>query len=946
MYHPLENRKAISLAVAGACAAIALQASAQQVAPAPSAPAADGAVQIVTVSGFRSSLEKALNSKRASVTTRDSIVAEDIGKFPEQNIADAMIRLPGVEVVRDGNSNEGQRIQLRGLGSEYTVTTFNGAPVRATSSGNVGASTRDFNYDVFASELFGKADVYKGPLAELEEGGIAGVVDLNTPRPFDKKGRVIRYSVAGARNLDSGYTSPRGHILISDTWGNVGFLASVASSRARNANAGFHSTGIFNSTLQRGVANAANYTFDTTAPGARLGAVTPDQLDNANLPRFFRVAGQDNIRQRTGFNTSLQYKTAALDLSWDTLYSRLSDDAKTNYLNFMVRDSIGARSLIPVDVRVDANNNLQGTLGNLTMGTNALNSLSQTDFRYNALNGKWHVNNRLRLTGQATVSQSEAWRNSSTMTAEGLDPASRHTLTFDTGNPLFPDLKTNRDLLDPTLYTSFSYGGFYRIETDKQKTVKLVADYDYGIGSVEGRLKVGLSSVESTKLASATLASNLLNGQSIPNVGLYSAATPAQRAAFARAFLIPNDLKNFGSAGSDNYPRDWLTFGRDFTVGTLDALGKNRAAPANLGGTFSAVETVTALFVQTDLSTELFARDLRTNIGVRYVRTETDIDNYKLSGAGVYSPASASSSYTNLLPALNSSYDLTEDLVLRASWGKTISRSSISLLGRAFDVPFPGFLTVNSGNPDLKPERSTNLDTSLEWYFDKGGIVALSAFQKDIEGRAVGVSRSVPFNSLGLPKELWFTNVQAVLEANPAEAVELKSYQNADNYKVRGVEFAYQQSFKSLPAPWNGLGAIASLTRIDTAGIARTYNGVSHELPIVPKTTYALTLYYEKGPLSLRTSYNHKSEYANTAETSANPLGYQRWYKARGYLDASVGYKINDKLEVRLDGANLTNTETYEFLRHFEGKHGDEHSRIDSGYRAGATATVSLRGSF
>ncbi|WP_229458985.1 TonB-dependent receptor plug domain-containing protein [Massilia glaciei] len=168
-----------------------MQASAQQGGAAASGPSADAPVQTVTVSGFRSSLEKALDSKRASVTTRESIVAEDIGKFPEQNIADAMIRLPGVEVVRDGNSNEGQRIQLRGLGSEYTVTTFNGAPGRATSSGNVGNSTRDFNYDVFASEPFSKVDVYKGPLAGLEEGGIAGVVDLNTPRPFNTATSVV-----------------------------------------------------------------------------------------------------------------------------------------------------------------------------------------------------------------------------------------------------------------------------------------------------------------------------------------------------------------------------------------------------------------------------------------------------------------------------------------------------------------------------------------------------------------------------------------------------------------------------------------------------------------------------------------------------------------------------------------------------------------------------------
>ncbi|HEX5342984.1 MAG TPA: TonB-dependent receptor plug domain-containing protein, partial [Duganella sp.] len=151
MHYRIHQRTLIATAVATACGLMALPAWAQSQPEAPAAPTeAEAAPQVVEVTGFRSSLEKALNLKRGSIATRDTIVAEDIGKFPEQNIADALIRLPGVEVTRDGNSGEGQRVQLRGLGPEYTVTTFNGAPVRTTSAGNIGGATRDFNYDVFA----------------------------------------------------------------------------------------------------------------------------------------------------------------------------------------------------------------------------------------------------------------------------------------------------------------------------------------------------------------------------------------------------------------------------------------------------------------------------------------------------------------------------------------------------------------------------------------------------------------------------------------------------------------------------------------------------------------------------------------------------------------------------------------------------------------------------
>ncbi|PWF43604.1 TonB-dependent receptor [Massilia glaciei] len=117
-------------------------------------------------------------------------------------------------------------------------------------------------------------------------------------------------------------------------------------------------------------------------------------------------------------------------------------------------------------------------------------------------------------------------------------------------------------------------------------------------------------------------------------------------------------------------------------------------------------------------------------------------------------------------------------------------------------------------------------------------------------------------------------------------------------------------------------------------------------MPIIPESTYALTLYYKNGPLSLRTSYNHKSGFADFGNNITNPLGYQRWNNERGYLDASFGYKINSYLELRLDGSNLTNTKTYQYLQHFQNRNGDSESRIEGGNQAGRNVTLSLRGKF
>lgn len=938
------KRKLLSAAVAGACATMSMPVWAQA---AGNEPPAGGEVQTVVVTGFRSSLEKALDLKRAAIGQRDSIVAEDIGKFPEQNIADALVRLPGVEVVKDGNSNEGQRIQLRGLGSEYTVTTFNGAPVRATSAGSIGGSTRDFNYDVFPSELFGRVDVYKTPLAELEEGGVAGVIDLQTPRPFDKKGQVIRYNLTASYNDRSKFYSPRGNLLYSNTWGKWGFLAAVAKNRTHNGTAGFQSTGTYASYNQRFTQGNFQYAWNLGDARANLGDVTAAQLFDANLPRFFRMTRTDNERDRIGGATSLQFKGDQLEVSLDTLYSKLQDDSKNNYLNFVTNGStVGAnRALVPVKVSIDQNNNIQGTIGNYTAGMNTVLGLSETQFIYNAVNAKYRVNNELRLTGSVAVNKSDAWRTGGTISADMADPARRHTITFNTTkDAMFPDLSTDRDLLDPLNYNTFTYsGGNYQTEIDKQKTLRLGMQYDYGFWNIDAKLKAGVSQVTSTKIANQYRPGDLVSSMKLPDGRLVSSLSANDRIAFARQFLIPNDLTNI-EPGAGSTPNTWLTVDRNFFYGTLNAIEQNRNSEANLGGTFTAEETVRAFYVQSDFEKEIFGRPLRANAGVRYVKTDSDVDNNRLDVKNGYFAQHLTGSYHNALPSASLSYDLTKDLVLRSSAGKTIKRSSISSVARSINVPNGGDLAVQLGNPELKPERSTNLDASIEWYFQKGGVLALSGYRKNIVDRPATSSTYVPFNTLGLPSSLFTTNVQTTLATDPATLTEVRSFRNAEAFSIKGLELTHQQNYRFLPYPFNNLGSILSLTSIKTAGVKRTYNNIVYELPIVPDRTIAATIYYEEGPFAFRTSYNKKSAFADFNNTALNPLGYQRWNNDRAYLDASVSWKFNNMFELRLDGSNLTSTRTYQELRHFEGRNGDPSSRLEGAGQAGRTFALTLRG--
>lgn len=1020
------QRTLISLAVASLCACAAMPVLAQEAAK--TEPAKTESLETVVVVGVRASLAKSLDLKREAIGTRDSIVAEDIGKFPEQNIADALQRLPGIEVLKDPATNEGQRIQMRGLPSEYTVTLFNGAPVRATSGGNIGSATRDFNYDIFPSELFTRVDVYKTPEAFLEEGGAAGVVDMRTPRPFDYKGQNITYSAAVTQNKSNGSTNPRAQALYSNTWGNFGVLVQGSLTKASQGTAGAASTGHFSDsrkgtslpagtnftfpgdTVATAVGREFSYDLDTRNPKANLGGYTEAQVLSAFLPRLMRSVTQQADRERQGVNTSLQFKNARWNISLDSVFARLETETKTNGAVFNVRDSTCGRflspsgqassvttpgsicsdaatrnattgsfnnALIPIKVAIDANNMLSGTFGNFQYSTSSAWALSKTKFDYHALNVEFKATDALTLNAQLSDNKSVAWRSQTTMGADTantyadgviasttgttgftLAPGviNRHELTFDLSNALFPKISSNLDLLDPKRHSTFANsGGGYVVETDKQRIAKLSAAYEYEIGSMRGTLKGGLSLVDSTKIVDQRNVPNLINGLTLPNGKLFTAATLNERAEYMRTFLVNNELSNVAASG-DGFPREFLVFDTNTLKNTFNALELNRNAPQNLPSSFNTVEKVSAAYLQNDAEFEVFGRALRTNVGVRHVKTEVDIDNYQVDGpSGNFVPANRVSEYSYTLPSFSVAYDVIRDVVLRASAGKTFKRSSVSAISRTFGVRGSGGdLTVNAGNPDLLPEEASSRDWGAEWYFAKGGVVAVSGYDKSFTGRLANGETVVPFNSIGLPRSLFTPNNFTGPQGDNPDTRVFRPV-NAEAFKIKGLELAYQQSFSFLPAPFNGLGVYGSYTKNKTEGVQRTYTYLDDSgalvrstgtVPIVPTDSYSIATYFEQGPLFLRLAYNHKSEWAGATETGGNKYGFQRMNIARGYLDASVGYKFSKALEVRFDATNLTNQKTYEVFRSVNGKFGDEHSRIEGGLQAGRGYSISLRGGF
>lgn len=974
-----------SAASAGALAIVlaAAPASAQQSADRDSAAGAqadnatDGSADEVVVTGFRGSLSQAIELKRDSISFRDSIVAEDIGKFPEANVADSLQRIPGVILSRDGASNEGQRISIRGLGSEFTVTTINGAPVRTTSAMNAGTSTRDFNYDVFPSELFGRVDVYKSPLANLEEGGIGGNVDLQTPRPFDHEGRVIRYGAQANYNTQSKKWRPRGSLLVSDTWGNFGALFGVAYARNVNRRSGFQSTGggtsgYNSSALGRrpyygcstctpptpppNTSGPFQFELDLDNPLANFGSLTRAQVENGYLPRFYRVFASNNERERLGFVGSLQYKSDRFEASIDGIYADLKDRTDEFTFGVPVRNSrtvpgstsapgTGNNSgLIPLDVHLDQYNNLYGTFGNSSILTESFYRDSRTEFKYGIIRAAYDITDTVRLSAQANMSESEAVYSENRIVSNifGI------TTTFDpSDNITYPTISSPVDFTDTSNYRSPSLGFALNREFDKEKTARAVLDWTpVDTGEQMLSMKLGASYVSTTKRIQRQDGSSIASSRPLPGGGTFATNHPG---VFSHMdpFVQFGELANGGNPG---YPSQFATFSREFVMGVLDANGANRAAPVALNQAFTAEEIVKSAFFETSFKIPLGGHVLRGNFGVRYADTRTLINNYQSAGAGVFVPAEREGGYANFLPSASFAFDITPKLVLRASGGQTITRASLASIAAGTRVPNIFNAEITVGNPDLRPQLATTYDAALEWYFAPGGLLSAGVFQKNIVDRPFPQIDFIPFSQTGLPSSAFNCAslgspacVNGVIDPN--YLIRRTITVNQDELKIRGLELAYQQNFTFLPAPFDGLGVTSSFTLIDQEGDDFVLtNGDRISMQNVPDYTYSVTAFYEKGPFSIRGSYNYR---AKTGQNSTNTGNDQVPYLApQGFLDATVSYKVNDLIELRIDALNITNENVYFYYEDPTQPDGNGQSRRDNSFFNGTTISFGIRGRF
>ena len=363
----------------GACMSVGV-ARAQQ---APAQPQAQAGLEEVVITGYRRSLEEATDAKRNATGFSDSIFAEDIGKFPDTNIAESFNRIPGITIARD-ITGEGTQIAIRGLGTNFTKVLLNGAPVAVASTGPTDATStnREVDLDLFPTELFTQLTVKKSSSADMIEGGAAGTVNMRSARPFDTRGAHLVYSVQGIKNQNVGNWGERGSVIASDTWDNgFGALVGIAGVRNKIDVTGFETIGWTHAQLAATQCNDPGSTANTcnttgngtwTIPGtvpagagnglangaavthalllAENPGLTTQQLNNALIPRLGRNADEQGTRDRYNGIVSLEYRPSeSLQFYVDSMYGHKKNDEKRFDMDWIGRSG----SMIPVGLQVD-----------------------------------------------------------------------------------------------------------------------------------------------------------------------------------------------------------------------------------------------------------------------------------------------------------------------------------------------------------------------------------------------------------------------------------------------------------------------------------------------------------------------------------------------------------------------------------------------------------------
>jgi iron complex outermembrane receptor protein len=772
--------------------------------PAPAVPASaeqPAPTNIVTVSGVRAAARSSQENKRKSDQVIDTIVAEDIGKFPDNNVAETLARVTGIQIRRD--SGEASTVLIRGLPDISTL--LNGRELFTTTGRYVSLA------DIPATMLQ-RVDVYKSQSADQLEGAVAGVVDVRTNRPFDFKDAQLSVNTRALYSDKSKSTDPQISGMASNRWktsyGEFGALLGL-SFQEQN----YHEERAFQ-------------TAPVDHSSTQAGLTAPDTIG------LIPIAGD---RRRSALNTALQWRpNRDVEVYFEGLISRDKINSESDYFVALPwwTDGSGTTTVTTIPGTGQAQTiNSQNAYTIASTQANASVSLTQ---QY-ALGGSWDITPQWRATSEAAYTRSKYdWRNPILDTVTVVPSASVNTNSNGSVNVNY----TGIDLSDASNY--YIKGFFDRYGQDKGSAADWRGDLAYtpdndgffkeisfgarfanhkaeSIKSFEGNAEasdVTTGVYPYTRQNASTIAGlSCLSEPMAGNYGLTQWYTPC-------ATTLLNDISAI----------------RQAVTGTTDARGLDP------GSYFKDVEKNSAVYVKAKSQFALGSLPVDGTFGLRLAHTKQTLQGYDTDN-GVYTLNTKDNTSTDWLPSAAFKVNFRQDLIGRFTAGRTITRPGFSQLN-------PGIALVHSsettqatgagGNPNLKPVVADNFDSALEWYFAPTGSVTGTVFHHKFDG---------------------YIESRIAAETYGTTSYNVTRPYNTGNGYLQGLELGYQQFYDKLPGFLSGLGLqvngtyMRGMTTNETT--TRAITGVS-------RYSYNVVGLYELGGWSGRLAYNWRSKFVDT----------------------------------------------------------------------------------
>lgn len=861
----------------------------------------------IVVTGFRRSLDAAAEVKRNADIVSDGISAEDIGQFPDLNLAESLQRITGVQITRSGG--EGSGVSIRGLPSEFTRVQYNG---RTVGSGG----TRSFDFTAFSALFTSAVEVQKSPTADMIDGGLSGTVNVRTERPLDINRNTLSASVEGVYEEQRKRLTRR--VAVLGNWvnasGTFGVNGGVAFERRDYRNR--------SDTTYGAETSRESPLLDPVTGRAITGGKSPpvdynrdgDANDTYSFTHGSDFWTSDVRRDRLTGILGYQFKPAdGLELYGDAFYSRLKtysgiQRAQTRFTD-LAPGTAGTYGVRGSTITTEYNSLLptgsQGFLTSIDVDGLSNQAIARIDdreieVRSFAQGARW-------ITGDFTLqAEGSYFKSKNRNKTIGLNTQARASalLSYDDGIGTLPTLTFNRG------YDQLNPGNFYLTNEDLQQNRGTDRNYE---GRVDATYKLGDGFLRALKAGGFYSNRHFRNvsGQGVLNAATLAALSGGRLTVTpgiegSGGILASDFLKEGDFGGLTNAPRLLVVdLDRFSSFISRQDYFDDQVVPVQAGSGYDIREKTFAFYGRADFAT---ADDrLAGNIGLRYVQTRTtsvglipDLDGLIVEVDKVTTTiptaeqTAVDAKYDDILPSLNLRYNITDAFVARFAAARVIGRPGLGSLNAGTSVD-ANVRTINSGNPALKPFRSDQLDLSLEYYLPGGGLLSLAGFYKHLTDYILS-GQTLDTRTV-------------TLRAGGTASLEFRRNQplNLANGDVKGVEVAAQLPFSYLSAALDGLGFFGSYTYIKAPSFPRTQGGVPFPLDGVAKNNFTAGGYFEKWGFGVRASYTYRGRYAS----GGGIFGDGNFTRAYGQLDGSLDYKITDNVSVSVDATNLLDVKTF-----------------------------------